>query len=203
MPKALDLLHQEHRNIATLLRILKREVDEFQDGDRPDYDLVRAILDYLLSFPDVCHHPKEDLIFDKLRDRDPLAAERIGDLRGAHEELADRAEEFSTGLRAILEEAEIPRSAFIRLARGFIDLQQQHIDMEESVFFPIVEKTLSGTDWAHLDARLAKTEDAGRRFEQLRKTILEWQAEDETTTVQHRDPNQHPSRKDGLTQNRR
>jgi len=102
MPQALDLLRQEHSNIATLLRILERQVGDFRSGDRPDYDVIRAVLDYLLSFPEACHHPKEDLIFDKLRDRDPVTAEKIGDLRSAHVELAARAQEFSTGVRAVL-----------------------------------------------------------------------------------------------------
>lgn len=197
MPQALDFLRQEHRNMAALLRVLERQLSEFESGDRPDYDLVRTILDYLLSFPDVCHHPKEDLIFDKLRDRDPLTAERVGDLRSAHDELAARAQKFETGLRAVLEEAEMPREAFIRLARRFIDLQQQHIDTAESVFFPAVEEALTTTDWAELNALVARTEDALGRFEQLRKTILQWSAEDETGTDQGRNGNQHPSRKNG------
>jgi len=188
MPRALDLLREEHRKVATLLQILERHVDEFRRGERPDYDVIRAVLDYLVSFPDVCHHPKEDLIFARLRARDPLAAERIGDLRSAHEGLAARTREFSTGLRAVLEEAEIPREAFIRLASRFIDQQRQHIDMEESVFFPAAERTLTRTDWAELNSLMARTDDAGERFEQLRKTILQWQSEDEAAAVQERTP---------------
>ena len=91
----------------------------------------------------------------------------------------------------------MPRETFIRLARRFIDLQQQHIDMEESVFFPAVEKTLTTTDWAELNALMARTEDAGGRFEQLRKTIFQWCAEGETGTDQGREGNQHSSRKKG------
>jgi hypothetical protein len=73
-----------------------------------------------------------------------------------------------------------------------IDQQRQHIDMEESAFFPAAEKALTLTDWAELDMLMAKTGDVGERFEQLRKKILRWQAEDDTTTVQERDPNRHP-----------
>jgi hemerythrin-like domain-containing protein len=180
MSQALDLLRQEHSNIARVLRILEWQVSKFRSGDRPDYDVIRTVLDYLLRFPEACHHPKEDLIFDKLRDRDPVTAEKIGDLRSTHEELATRAQEFSTGVRAVLEEAEMPRQAFIRLARRFIDQQRQHIDMEESVFFPAVEKTLTVTDWIDLNALITKATEAGARFEQLREKVAQWQVEDET-----------------------
>ena len=94
MPETLDFLRQDHRNMATLLRILERQVGEFRSGKRPDYDVISAILKYFVSFPNAYHHPREDLVFARLRDRDPFAADRIGDLRSAHKELAARAQEF-------------------------------------------------------------------------------------------------------------
>ncbi len=190
MPEALDLLRQDHSNMAALLRTLERQVNEFRSDRRPDYDVISAILDYFLSFPDVCHHPREDLIFAKLNERDPRAIERIGDLRSEHDELAARAHEFLTELRAVLDEAEIPREAFYRRAGRFIDRQRQHIDMEESTFFPAAEKALMPTEWKELNVLMAKTDAARERSEQLCKTILQWQAEDEAPAVPGLNP--HP-----------
>ena len=189
MPQVLDVLRQEHTNIATLLRTLEWQVTEFESGNQPDYDVIGATLDYFLSFPDVYHHPKEELLFSKLRDRDPGAANRIGDLRIAHQELAARARKFATALRAVLAEAEMPREALIRWSRGFIDLQRQHIDMEESTFFPTAEKALTAKDWTDLTALIKREDDplfdeeVDQRFEQLRKTILCWQAEDQAVSA--------------------
>ena len=185
MPEAIDVLRQEHRDLTTLLRALEWQVAEFESCNQPDYDVIGAVLDYFLSFPDVYHHPKEELIFAKLRDRDPRTARRIGDLRIAHQGLAARAREFADALRVVLNEAELPRAAFVRWARGFIDLQRQHIDMEESTFFPAAEKALTAKDWTDLGALKTPEDDAlfgeqvGQRFEQLRTTILGWQAEDQ------------------------
>jgi hemerythrin-like domain-containing protein len=190
MPKALDVLRQEHRNLATLLRALEWQVAEFESCNKPDYDVIGAVLDYFLSFPDVYHHPKEELIFAKLRDRDPRTARRIGELRIAHQELATRAREFADALRVVLNEAELPRAAFVRWARGFIDLQRQHIGMEESIFFPAAEKTLTAKDWTDLTALMTPEDDllfgeqVGERFEQLRKTILGWQAQDQADSTE-------------------
>jgi hemerythrin-like domain-containing protein len=185
MPEALGLLLEEHRNMVTLLRALEWQVNEFEKGNQPDYDVMGATLDYFLSFPDVYHHPKEELIFAKLRERDLRIAQQIGDLPIAHQELAARAREFATALRAVLEEAEMSREAFARWARGFIDLQRRHIDMEESTFFPAAAKALTAKDWTDLGALMTTEEDplfgerVGERFEQLRKTILSWQAQDQ------------------------
>jgi hemerythrin-like domain-containing protein len=40
-------LSQEHRNIEKLLAILERELEVFDRGDRPDYEVSRGPLDPL------------------------------------------------------------------------------------------------------------------------------------------------------------
>jgi hemerythrin-like domain-containing protein len=185
MQEALELLRREHRDLESLLRALEWQVAEFENGNQPDYDVIGAVIEYFLSFPDIYHHPKEELIFAKLRDRDARTARRIGSLRSEHQHLAARAQEFADGLRAVLDEAELPRAAFVRWARGFIDVQRQHIAIEESSFFPAAETALTTSDWADLKALmtpqdgLLSGEGVRERFEQLRKTILGWQAQDQ------------------------
>jgi hemerythrin-like domain-containing protein len=175
MPKAIDLLRQEHDNIATLLRTLEWQIAAFKDDSHPDYEVIRATLDYFRSFPDICHHPKEDLIFAKLRERDPAAAEKIGDLRKAHEQLAARAREVAAGVRAVLDEEEVSRDAIVRWASDFIDQQREHMKIEESTFFPAAERILTAKDWSDLTALMTRADDplfgvqVGARFEQLRK----------------------------------
>lgn len=189
MCEALSLLRQEHRNMLTLLQALEWQISEFENGNQPDYDVIGAALDYFLSFPDVYHHPNEELIFAKLHERDLRSAQQIGDLRTAHQELATRAREFATALRAVLEEVEVSREAFARWARAFIDLQRRHIDMEEATIFPAASKALTAKDWIDLRALMTTGNDpllgeqVGKRFEQLRKTILGWQAQDQAASA--------------------
>src|SRR6201981_263383 len=86
----LERLSQEHRNIEKLLDILERELEVFDRGDRPDYDVIRAVISYFEVYPEVYHHPQEDLVFAKLRERDPAAAARVGDLAREHHKGAER-----------------------------------------------------------------------------------------------------------------
>jgi hypothetical protein len=90
MTHIIEVLRQEHCNIESLLPVLERELSVFDRGDRPDYDVVRAVIDYLKDYPDSCHHPKEDMIVEKLKARDPVAAATIGDLEAEHREGARR-----------------------------------------------------------------------------------------------------------------
>src|ERR1700746_852510 len=81
----LERLSQEHRNIEKLLDILERELEVFDRGGRPHSDVIRAVIRYFEGYPEVYHHPQEDLVFAKLRTRDPAAAAKVGDLAREHQ----------------------------------------------------------------------------------------------------------------------
>jgi hemerythrin-like domain-containing protein len=187
MPEALGLLRQDHRNMVAVLQALEWQIKEFETGKQPDYEVIDAAMEYFLAFPDALHHPKEERIFEKLAERDANLAQQVGDLRVAHQELAARARYFATALQAVLKDAELPREAFARWAHGFIDVQRRHMAMEESVFFPAAARALAAEDWTDLDEPATGEEDplisgeAGDKFELLRKAILIWQAQDESS----------------------
>ena len=186
MHDILQVLRQEHKNITNLIYTLEWQVAEFERGNPPDYDVIRATVEYFLGFLDLYHHPKEDLIFTKLLERDAGIVKVLGDLSREHEELGARSRDFATSLHAVLNEREISRKAFAQRARRFIELQRQHIKMEETSFFPAAEKTLVAEDWADLKARMTTGDDplfgdnVGAKFDHLRQMILKWQAQDET-----------------------
>lgn len=183
MSDVITALRQEHANIGQLLDILERQVAVFDRGGSPDYDIVEGVIDYFQSYPDLYHHPKEDLVFQKLKLRDPAAVERVGDLRHEHEELAARTREFAAGVRAVLEEAQVSRESFDQWARRFIGLQRDHMDREERLFFPAARAALTSEDWADIEARASDQEDplfgsdVGHRYEALRRDILQWERE--------------------------
>ena len=80
MTYMIEVLRREHSNIESLLGVLERELSVFERGDRPDYEVMLAVINYFKDYPNSCHHPKEDLIVEKLKARDPRKAEAIGDL---------------------------------------------------------------------------------------------------------------------------
>lgn len=185
MSEVIRVLRREHANMASLVKTLEWQIAEFERGGSPDYDVIRAALDYFLSFPELYHHPKEDMIYARLSERDPDAARRVGDLRREHEILAARSREFSAGVIAVIDEAQVPRESLARWGRAFIDLQVAHMRMEEDVFFPAALKGLSEADWRNLKADMTSEDDplfgehVGGRFEALRQSILKWQQEAE------------------------
>ena len=147
MTKILDGLQDDHRNMARMLDLLGRELDTFKEGGRPDYDLVENILEYCLHYPDLCHHPKEDLIFEKLQARDPAAANIIGNLKLEHEKLSTLTRRFSSAVRNVLEDETLPRDWFLDVANDYLSFSRNHMQMEEVLFFPAARTTLAPEDW--------------------------------------------------------
>ena len=183
MSEVIRVLRREHANMASLVKTLEWQVNEFEQGAHPDYEVIRSAIDYFLGFPELYHHPKEDMVYARLLARNPSVAQRIGDLRLEHEAIGARTREFSAGLNAVLDEAQVPRESFVRWARGFIDVQMVHMRMEEEVFFPAALAVLTSEDWEALTKEMTSEEDplfgeaVGARFEALRQTILRWQQE--------------------------
>ena len=184
MAEVLRALREEHQNMARLLGVLERELALFDRAERPDYDVLTGIADYFASFPTDCHHPKEDLILRKLRQRAPAAAEAVGDLESEHEQLAKRVEQFRKAVENVMAEAEMPRDSFAAALRHFISDQRSHMEWENQAFFPAAVAALSETDWAEIDAEASREEDplfgpqVTKAFEALSADILRWEAED-------------------------
>ena len=69
MVEIIEILRQEHRNIEKLLNALEQELNVFARAERPDYEVIQAIIEYFKQYPDTCHHPKEDIIYEKFNSR--------------------------------------------------------------------------------------------------------------------------------------
>jgi hemerythrin-like domain-containing protein len=182
----IERLSQEHRNIAKLLAILERELEVFHHGDRPDYEVIRAIISYFEVYPEVYHHPQEDLVFAKLRRRDPAAAAKLGDLAREHQKGAERLRRVAHAVDNVLADREILRETVDAIVRSFIEHERRHMMMEDRDFFPAALKALKPQDWTEIAAAVTDHNDplfsdvAEERFDALRAHILQLEQEAET-----------------------
>lgn len=185
MSEVMQVLRREHANIASLVKALDRQIAALATQGDADFEVLREAIDWFLSFPDVYHHPKEDLLFARLKLRDPAAAARIGDLRQMHEELAFRSRMLEDAVRRMLAEASPARYPLVDLVRQFIDMQIAHMRMEEERLFPACLAAFTAADWRDLEATMSDERDpligdvVNAHFERLRRTILTWQAADD------------------------
>ena len=180
MSEVIETLRRDHLNLAELLGMLEDQMSVFDEGGRPDYELLAGIVDYCLNYPDLHHHPMEDCVLAKLHEAAPEAAAKVGDLVARHKELGELTRRLSASLQQILNEAEVDRTAVVKLSKDFIEAYRSHINSEELYFFPAAEIALSDADWeavacsiANLDDPLFGTEVA-EEYRQLHETIMRW-----------------------------
>ena len=155
----IEVLRREHSNIESLLGVLERELSMFERGDRPDYEVMLAVINYFKDYPDSCHHPKEDLIVEKLKARDPRKAEAIGDLEAEHREGAKRLRRVALAVERVLSDQDLPRQTVNDIIRDFIKRERQHMAMEERVVFPTALNALRPEDWADIAVKLVDRDD--------------------------------------------
>src|SRR5271166_1455921 len=160
MTKIIELLREEHRDIEKLLLVLEEELSVFDRRGRPDYEIIQAIISYFQDYPDCCHHPKEDMIFEKLKTRNPVAAESIGDLEAEHRQEAKRLQRVADMIRNILFDHEILRQTFDDVMRDFIEHEREHMGMEERALFPAAVNALRSEDWAEIDLRWSEMKNS-------------------------------------------
>jgi len=64
----------------------------------------------LLDFyPDAHHHPQEDMVFKKLKARDPAGAANVGDLAAEHRSGAERLRRVAQAVESVLMDREVLR----------------------------------------------------------------------------------------------
>ena len=179
MVEVIDILRQEHRNIEKLLRVMEQELVVFDRGERPDYEVFEAILEFFKMYPDTCHHPKEDIIYEKFKTCDPGRAASVADLQAEHREGAVRLRRVAQAIDNVLNDQELLRESVDRIVRDFIDNERKHIALEDEVIFPAILDTLQPADWADIALTLAdrygppSEADFEEQFSTLRRNILE------------------------------
>ena len=80
----------------------------------------------------------------------------------------------------------VPRAALVTWAQAYINLQVEHMLMEEQLLFPAAEASLTDGDWQELETVMRSEEDplfgdgVDAHFERLRQMILRWQSHEES-----------------------
>lgn len=159
MPAVIESLRADHVNMARLLHLVEAEIGAFKAGKVPDYALLGDILDYLLNYPDLCHHPIENTIYRRLRRRVPAKADAVQEIEDEHGKIAELTRRFAAAVHNVTAESQIPREAFIELGDRFLDLMRRHMIAEETRFFPLALDNLGPQDWAEVKDEFSRHAD--------------------------------------------
>ncbi|MCP4997034.1 MAG: hemerythrin domain-containing protein [Gammaproteobacteria bacterium] len=157
MHKILERLYREHTNLNQILDLLDAQLNAFNRGDSPDYDLLIELLDYTETFADQMHHPLEDLIYARVNPGEEHAV--FDRLQSEHQSLVQFTRKFRQSLEGILCDGVMSREELETQGHEFLALQRQHLHLEEEEAFPLVDKLLGEEDWHEISNQLPRHED--------------------------------------------
>ena len=169
----------EHVRFAKLLDVLEAQLDRFHRGERPDYQLMFDVVQYMSSYADRFHHPPEDLAFAVVAEHDPQTRAPIGDLIAEHAVIRADGEKLVGLLEGALDDVILSRREVEEPGRDYIARLRRHIRREE-LLFPFVAKWLKARDWAEIRRKTALDPDpaiAARmhdRHATLQRLVAAW-----------------------------
>lgn len=161
MTAAIASIQIDHQRFAALLECLAASVDDLNDGaGEANADLLHSIIDYIESFLDQFHHPKEDeYLFRILRRRSPEAEEMLSSLREEHYQGRRRLERLVTALRDFERNGQPVYEELRAAAGGYVAFERQHIAKEERDVLPLARQVLRLDDWREINDAFAANSD--------------------------------------------
>lgn len=142
-------LRAEHRHMASVMELMGQQLDAIAAGEMVDTHMLYESMDYMLSWPDRYHHPREDLIYGRVADIDPTAADNVDSLQREHDAMAALGRE----LLAIIElwrDGKVSGTTVVKAGKDYIARSYKHMNSEEELVFPQIESILTVQDWREL-----------------------------------------------------
>lgn len=170
--------HDEHVRFWRLLDLLEAQAMVFHAGEQPNCDLMRDIVHYLRHFADRFHHPREDVAFARLAEREPGLRLAISRLRQEHRVIAVAGDELLRRLDDIAMDVVVERSAVEAAAAMYLVYYRYHLAAEEAEIVPRAAELLTPDDWTAVAAAVPAGpdplfgNDVETRYEELRRQIM-------------------------------
>jgi nucleotide-binding universal stress UspA family protein/hemerythrin-like domain-containing protein len=157
----LTTIRDEHRSIAAVIHGLEFVARQARDQKAPPpFPLLRAMLHYLIAFPEKLHHPKEDAyLFRKLRQRTSEFDTTLDELERQHVSGHQLVEQLARSIDAYEADPQGGLTGFAAAVDRFSTSQVQHMALEARVIIPAARVHLTGEDWAEIGAAFAANGD--------------------------------------------
>lgn len=155
-----ERLLEDHQRIAKVLNFLRHQLALYNDPDRePSLNVVMEALDYIDAYPDVVHHPLEEIAFDAMEQRGIGDVGAIERLREQHKVLAEKTASLRDLFESILQDHPVPIEKVAEELTDYVNLQFDHMNTEESEILPRMQAEFSESDWAEIARQVEQRPD--------------------------------------------
>jgi hemerythrin-like domain-containing protein len=179
MKKSVDQLMSslrgDHRNMSLVLDLLEAEIDRLAASGEPDYDLVRDIMLYLTEYPDVVHHPKEDIVYRHLKSLRSESHAELQRVETDHQYLEESGRKLRNSIEAISIGANLGRDELIEQFRRYVEQLREHMYWEEVDLFSLADELQHYGDWSEVLIKNDEISDPlfGSRVERKYRRLLD------------------------------
>jgi len=180
MHKIMSELHQDHIHLSRLLKMLVRHVIVLQNDGDPDFNMMIDIVEYIRHYSDFHHHPKEDRVYKVFKAHSDQAGHIIDGLLNEHLQIPKVTIAFQQLLNGALNGSIIiNRDELSERITNFIDIQMNHLNLEEEKLFPLINEFMKDSDWAEVETQIKEKDDplfgsrVDARYAELNRTIDE------------------------------
>lgn len=144
-------LRAEHRHMGTVMKLFVEQLDAIDGGELVDTHVVYEIMDYMVTWPDRFHHPREDVIYSRVAELDPGASDDVDTLQRDHDSTAEIGRSLLRDIER-WRRGEVSGALVVNNGRSYIEHIYEHMNIEEKLVFPHIEQTLTLQDWRELAA---------------------------------------------------
>jgi hemerythrin-like domain-containing protein len=160
IPPLMATLRAEHVHLESVARLLEEQLDAIDAGNPVDAHVLYEIMNYLGTWADRYHHPREDLIYGRAAELDRHLPDDVDSLQRQHDSMAKKGQALQHTIARGRNGAG-DSATLVRKGRTYIDNSLTHMHTEEERVFPRIEALLSPADWRELelDDRLQAASD--------------------------------------------
>lgn len=159
MPEKIKQLQVDHQNITKLLGVLQEQTAHLEAGEYTDLQLLADIMHYFVNYPDIQHHPREDLIFASLCEKQPQVTDLVEELNKEHRIMAEDSQKIYEEIKQMQGNAIIPRDRIVTDLKNYINAYYSHIEKEEAALFALAVNVLAENDWLKIDDEMQYVDD--------------------------------------------
>lgn len=153
----IDKLLTEHDHIRRTLNLLEMQFLDLCRNKKPDFSMMRSIVVYVQEYPELAHHPLEDMVYAILLEREEKV-DLLQKLVSDHTEL----EQVTRNLRRSVEahvQGDFSEGELKQLLSKFLIRQRQHLYIEEMEIYPLAQRTLTKEDWGKVQSAVPQGND--------------------------------------------
>jgi hemerythrin-like domain-containing protein len=147
----------EHDHIRRTLNLLEMQFLDLCRNKKPDFSMMRSIVVYVQEYPELAHHPLEDMVYAILLKRDEkvkLIQKLISDHTDLERDTRDLRECVESHLQSDFSEEKLKQ-----ILSSFLIRQRQHLYTEEMEIYPVAQRVLTKKDWEKVQSVLPHGDD--------------------------------------------